>query len=112
MALSETAAGRGRPLVSRQQRADHQPRSTWQSAEIFRSASLSILLGTWYVSGDVKSDQKAALVERFDAFFLEHRLCEGLEGGVLELTENGLLWGVAWIVCAGCGVRWEWRLAS
>jgi hypothetical protein len=53
----------------------------------------------------------ADLVRSFEAYFEEHRVCNGLAGGILEVTENGVLWGVARLECRACGVRWERRLA-
>lgn len=49
------------------------------------------------------------LVRTFEAHFAEHRECDGLAGSIVEVTENGVPWGVAWMACAGCGVRWERR---
>ena len=51
------------------------------------------------------------LVERFEEHFREHRDCRGLAGSILEVTANGAPWGVAWLRCRECGMRWERRLA-
>ena len=51
------------------------------------------------------------LVKNFDGHLAEHRECAGLAGGIAEVTSNGALWGVAWVRCPECGVRWERRLA-
>jgi hypothetical protein len=51
----------------------------------------------------------ADLVRTFEAHFAEHRECDGLAGSIVEVIENGVPWGVAWMACAGCGVRWERR---
>ena len=32
-------------------------------------------------------------------------------GGALQVTANGARWGVAWLRCPSCGMRWERRLA-
>src|SRR2546422_9669370 len=53
----------------------------------------------------------ADLVRSFEAYFAEHRVCDGLAGSILEVTENGVLWGVAWLECSACSVHWERRLA-
>ena len=53
----------------------------------------------------------ADLVLSFEGYLLEHRGCAGLAGSVLEVTANGTAWGVAWLRCPECGVRWERRLA-
>jgi len=53
----------------------------------------------------------ADLVRSFEAYFAEHRVCDGLAGSILEVTENGVLWGVAWLECSACNVHWERRLA-
>ncbi len=55
-------------------------------------------------------DVIADLVPSFGAYFAEHRMCDALEGGIVEVTENGVLWRVAWMECSGCGVHWERRL--
>ena len=56
-------------------------------------------------------DVIADLVLSFGAYFAEHRMCDELEGGIVEVTENGVAWNVAWMECSGCGMRWERRLA-
>lgn len=53
----------------------------------------------------------ADLVQSFEGHFLEHRACAGLAGSILETTADGARWGVAWMRCPDCGVRWERRLA-
>ncbi len=53
----------------------------------------------------------ADLVRSFEAYFAEHRVCDGLAGSIVEVTENGVLWGVAWVECSACSVHWERRLA-
>jgi hypothetical protein len=53
----------------------------------------------------------ADLVLNFEGHLLEHRGCAGLAGSILEVTTNGAAWGVAWLRCPQCGVRWERRLA-
>src|SRR2546429_9952128 len=53
----------------------------------------------------------ADLVRSFETYFAEHRVCDGLAGSILEVTENGVLWGVAWLECSACNVHWERRLA-
>jgi hypothetical protein len=44
-----------------------------------------------------------SLVQSLDAFYLEHRLCGELEGGVEEGPETGLR--VVWVECREGGVR-------
>jgi hypothetical protein len=51
------------------------------------------------------------LVRSFEGYLVDHRECVGLAGSVLEITADGALWGVAWLRCPDCGVRWERRLA-
>ena len=51
------------------------------------------------------------LVRSFEGHLVDHRECVGLAGSVLEMTADGVLWGVAWLRCPDCGVRWERRLA-
>ena len=53
----------------------------------------------------------ADLLERFEGYLADHRECAGLAGSILEVTSNGTVWGVAWMRCPECGVRWERRLA-
>jgi hypothetical protein len=53
----------------------------------------------------------ADLVQSFEGHLLDHRDCAGLAGSILETTADGALWGVAWMRCPHCGVRWERRLA-
>ena len=53
----------------------------------------------------------ADLVQSFEAYATEHRECDGLAGSILEVTANGVRWGMAWMRCSDCGVRWERRLA-
>src|SRR2546428_13759567 len=53
----------------------------------------------------------ADLVRSFETYFAEHRVCDGLAGSILEVTENGVLWRVAWLEGAACSVHWERRLA-
>jgi len=47
----------------------------------------------------------------FEGHLMDHRGCAGLVGSILEVTANGTDWGVAWLRCRECGVRWERRLA-
>jgi hypothetical protein len=51
------------------------------------------------------------LVLSFESYLTDHRGCAGLAGSILEETTNGAVWGVAWLRCPECGVRWERRLA-
>ncbi|PYN77812.1 MAG: hypothetical protein DMD96_22595 [Candidatus Rokuibacteriota bacterium] len=51
------------------------------------------------------------LLRSFETYFAEHRECDGLVGSIAEVTQNELPWGVAWIECVECGVRWEQRRA-
>jgi len=51
------------------------------------------------------------LVQSFEGYLVDHRECVGLAGSILEMTADGALWGVAWLRCPDCGVRWERRLA-
>lgn len=53
----------------------------------------------------------ADLVLNFERHLMDHRGCAGLAGSILEVTANGTDWGVAWLRCRECGVRWERRLA-
>lgn len=53
----------------------------------------------------------ADLVRTFETYVAEHRVCDGLAGRIVEVTENGARWGVAWVECVDCSVRWERRLA-
>jgi len=53
----------------------------------------------------------ADLLQSFEGYLVEHRDCAGLAGGILEVTANGARWGVAWLSCPECGLRWERRLA-
>ena len=53
----------------------------------------------------------ADLVLNFEGHLMDHHGCAGVAGSILELTANGTAWGVAWLRCPQCGVRWERRLA-
>jgi cation transport regulator ChaC len=53
----------------------------------------------------------ADLVRNFEGHLIDHRGCAGLDGSIVELTANGARWGVAWLRCPTCGMRWERRLA-
>lgn len=53
----------------------------------------------------------ADLVQSFERYLIDHRECAGLAGSILEVTTDGTVWGVAWLHCPDCGVRWERRLA-
>ena len=53
----------------------------------------------------------ADLLQSFEGYRLGHRECAGLAGSILEVTVDGARWGVAWMRCPDCGVRWERRLA-
>ena len=53
----------------------------------------------------------ADLVRNFEGHLTDHRECARLAGSILEVAANGALWGVAWLRCPACGVRWERRLA-
>ena len=53
----------------------------------------------------------ADLLQSFERQLVDHRECVGLAGSILETTAGGALWGVAWMRCPDCGVRWERRLA-
>jgi len=53
----------------------------------------------------------ADLVQNFEGHLRDHRDCADLAGSILETTANGAHWGVAWMRCPECGVRWERRLA-
>jgi hypothetical protein len=53
----------------------------------------------------------ADLVQSFEGYLVDHRECAGLAGSILEMTTDGVVWGVAWLRCPDCGVRWERRLA-
>jgi hypothetical protein len=53
----------------------------------------------------------ADLVRSFEEHLTDHRECAGLAGSILEVVANGAPWGVAWLRCPDCGVRWERRLA-
>lgn len=52
----------------------------------------------------------ADVVRSLEAYFAEHRRCDELAGAIVEMTENGVQWGVAWLECFACGVYWERRL--
>lgn len=52
----------------------------------------------------------ADVVRSLEANFAEHRRCDGLAGSIVEVTENGVQWGVASLACSACGVYWERRL--
>jgi hypothetical protein len=60
---------------------------------------------------DARAASIAALVQGFDAYFDEHRGCGEVAGGLAETSERGVRWAIAWMTCAGCGLRWERRLA-
>ena len=51
------------------------------------------------------------LVESFERYLAEHRSCRRLAGGVTEVGGSDAQWGVGWLRCAACGVRWERWLA-
>jgi len=53
----------------------------------------------------------ADLVGSFETYVAEHRVCDGLAGSIVEVTENGARWGVAWVECVDCNVHWDRRLA-
>lgn len=53
----------------------------------------------------------ADLVRSFDGHLMDHRECGGLAGSILETTADGTRWGVAWLRCPDCGIKWERRLA-
>jgi hypothetical protein len=53
----------------------------------------------------------ADLLRSFEGHLLDHRECTGLAGSILEVTSDGARWGVAWMRCPECGIRWERRLA-
>ena len=53
----------------------------------------------------------ADLLESFEGHLGEHRSCDDLAGSILEVTASGGRWGVAWLRCLACGMRWERRLA-
>jgi hypothetical protein len=54
----------------------------------------------------------ADLLGSFEGYLTDHRACAGLLGGIFEATSDaGALWGVAWLRCPACGMRWERRLA-
>ncbi len=53
----------------------------------------------------------ADLLQSFERHLVDHRECAGLAGSILETTADGAPWGVAWMRCPDCGVRWERRLA-
>jgi hypothetical protein len=51
------------------------------------------------------------LLQSFEGHRQAHRACSGLAGSILEVTVDSARWGVAWMRCPDCGVRWERRLA-
>lgn len=51
------------------------------------------------------------LVESFERYLAEHRSCRRLAGGVTEVGDSDAQWGVGWLRCSACGVRWERWLA-
>ena len=53
----------------------------------------------------------ADLLQSFEGYRLAHRECARLAGSIVEITVDGAGWGVAWMRCPDCGVRWERRLA-
>lgn len=53
----------------------------------------------------------ADLVQSLEGHLVAHRECAGLAGSIVEMTSDGARWGVAWMRCPDCGVRWERRLA-
>ncbi len=53
----------------------------------------------------------ADLVHSFEVLLRDHRDCRELAGSILEVSSAGTLWGVAWMRCPDCGVRWERHLA-
>ena len=59
----------------------------------------------------LRGEAIADLVVNFERYLLEHHGCAGLAGSIVEVTANGAAWGVAWLRCPQCGVRWERRLA-
>ncbi len=59
----------------------------------------------------LRGEAIADLVGSFEGHLADHRECAGLAGSIVEVTADGALWGVAWLRCPGCGVRWERRLA-
>ena len=61
--------------------------------------------------GDAPDGAVRGHLERFEGYLADHRECAGLAGSILEVTSNGAVWGVAWMRCPECGVRWERRLA-
>lgn len=52
----------------------------------------------------------ADLVRSFDGHLMDHRECAGLAGSILETTAEGTRWGVAWLCCPDCGIKWERHL--
>jgi len=57
-----------------------------------------------------RADVLDDLVDSFEAYFAEHRECARLAAAIVEAEQRGAVWAVAWMVCAGCGVRWERHL--
>jgi hypothetical protein len=58
----------------------------------------------------VRATAIADLIESVECYLVEHRDCAGLAGSILEVTTNGARWGVAWLRCPACGLRWERHL--
>jgi len=54
-----------------------------------------------------RADVLADLVDSFEAYFAEHRGCAALAAAIVEAERHDAAWAVAWMVCGGCGVRWE-----
>ena len=50
------------------------------------------------------------LIDSFEAYFAEHRSCAALAAAIVEAEQRGAAWAVAWMVCVGCGGRWERHL--
>jgi len=50
------------------------------------------------------------LADSFAAYVDEHRGCDALAAAIVEAEQRDAKWAVAWMVCAGCGVRWERHL--
>ncbi|PYN79267.1 MAG: hypothetical protein DMD97_05040 [Candidatus Rokuibacteriota bacterium] len=50
------------------------------------------------------------LVDSFEPYFAEHRGCAALAAAIVEAEQRDAAWAVAWMVCGGCGVRWERHL--
>jgi hypothetical protein len=70
-------------------------------------------VSTAEVVGDVEAPRSGILtdlVESFEAYFAEHRGCAALAAAIVEAEQSDAAWAVAWMVCVGCGVRWERHL--